>query len=101
MTDSDLRQDLTALAETLRETQARLKEGRAIDMSGLDSRMNDLCARVAHCDPALKNDILADLEIMLSLLNELEASLKRMVGGNETDAARAAALYAATSGDRT
>lgn len=70
-------QELADLRVAFADTRNLLAKGERVDLTGMDDRVRDFCARVATADIATRRSIEPDFAALLALLDNLETELHR------------------------
>jgi hypothetical protein len=71
-----LQRELQAVRQVFIENRRWLGEGKAIDLSGLDQRLQRLCLSLEHTAPEIHRQLLPDCRDLLALLDALALELR-------------------------
>lgn len=71
-----LQAEMATLSQMFMNFQHDLKQGRPIDLMGVDKRVKDFCDAVEKADVAIRKSLLPDFSILLKLLETLETELR-------------------------
>lgn len=70
--------ELNELSQFFIQAEASIKNGVAVDMAGIETRINDLCKTVQTAIPEQQKLYLPELTILLNLLDSCEAAIRLM-----------------------
>jgi len=70
--------ELNALSQFFIKAEDTIKGGQAVDMTGIDQRINALCTIVQEAIPEQQEIYLPELTALLNLLNSCEIALRVM-----------------------
>lgn len=70
--------ELNELSQFFIMTEAAIKNGGEVDMSGIDERVSTLCHTVQTAIPEQQKIYLPELNVLLNLLNSCELALRVM-----------------------
>lgn len=71
-----LQTEMQELAHIFTSFRRLLREGTAIDLTGLDERIKEFCQRVEAADAAKRQALQTDFQALLDLLESLETELR-------------------------
>lgn len=70
--------ELNELSQFFITTEATIRNGGEVDMSGIDARVSTLCQTVQTAIPEQQKIYLPELNVLLNLLNSCELALRVM-----------------------
>ncbi|MDX9862392.1 MAG: hypothetical protein RBS99_15895 [Rhodospirillales bacterium] len=81
---ADLALEMDKVAAVIATARRLMADGRTIDLSTLEGRIDGLCARIRQTPPASRDGVVRAMENMVRALDELEAAIRTRVGGGES-----------------
>lgn len=67
---------ITELTEYIAASEARIRQGEELDMSGVDDQVQELCDRIESAPPAVKKPVEPHLAKMIMALEKLADALE-------------------------
>lgn len=81
---ADLMLEMDKVASVIATARRLMADGRTIDLSTLEGRIDALCTRVRKTPPANRDIVARAMENLVQALNDLEAAIRSRVGGGES-----------------
>lgn len=82
---ADLALEMDKVASVIATARRLMADGRTIDLSTLEGRIDALCVRVRQTPPASRDVVVRAMENLVRALDELEAAIRTRVGGAESE----------------
>lgn len=70
--------ELNELSAFFLKAESTIKQGGAVDMSGMDTRISEVCRAVQNAMPEQQQQYLPELNALLNLLNSCETAIRTM-----------------------
>lgn len=83
---ADLALEMDKVASVIATARRLMADGRTIDLSTLEGRIDALCARVRKTPPATRDVVARAMESLVRALDDLETAIRGRVGGTESEA---------------
>ena len=68
--------ELNALCHYFIDAENRIRQGEKIDMTGMDTRVNEICHTIQDAMPDQQQQYLPELTALLGLLSSCEAAIR-------------------------
>ncbi len=80
---ADLMLEMDKVASVIATARRLMADGRTVDLSTLEGRIDALCARVRKTPPASRDVVIRAMKNLVCALNDLESAIRVRVGGGE------------------
>lgn len=80
--------ELNALSQFFVHAEADIRQGKNVDMSGIDARVSGVCQTVQQAIPEQQKLYLPELTILLNLLDSCETALRLMHPADQSPTAQ-------------
>ncbi|MBE0533411.1 MAG: hypothetical protein IH626_21530, partial [Rhodospirillales bacterium] len=82
---TDLMLEMDKVASVIATARRLMGDGRTIDLSTLEGRIDALCARVRKTPPASRDVVARAMENLVRALDDLETAIRARVGSGESE----------------
>jgi hypothetical protein len=82
---ADLALEMDKVAAVIATARRLMVDGRTVELSTLESRIDALCTRVRQSPPATREVVIRAMENLVRALDDLEAAIRSRVGGTASE----------------